>query len=76
MNLLSPQIKILELLRRHGDRANIVKFIEWFEFMGLCCLVFELLDTDLHHVYTRVKALSIVHIRSVAKQVCIIVLWH
>lgn len=56
------------------NHPNMIKFLEDFEYKGYPCLVLEILHTDLYDLVDRsIGRIQLSKIRTIAKQVCVIV---
>lgn len=56
------------------NHPNMIKFLEDFEYKGYPCLVLEILHIDLYDLVNRSNGrIQLSKIRTIAKQVCVIV---
>ncbi|KAK2847481.1 hypothetical protein Q5P01_010480 [Channa striata] len=73
-DILKDEIAILKVVQAlDPDKKNIVKFIEYFRFQELSCLVFEMLDKSLWDLMNERNwaPLSLNEIRTITQQVLV-----
>ncbi|KAM6964730.1 ectonucleotide pyrophosphatase/phosphodiesterase family member 7-like [Tautogolabrus adspersus] len=68
------EVSMLEVISvLDADRTNVVKFFECFEYVGLTCLVFEMLGKDLFNMILgrELQPLCVQDIRPIAQQLLV-----